>query len=607
MSKNINEILQNTYKNNVSIDSLSKIIKHHYNCDILLSWYIQHGYWVVQNTSETNYTQIEPYQNETSQITKIQTKTSKLILFDEIELSEETRFILLAFLEKITLSDLLNRQKSRQELTLSNISHSIRTPLNGILHMCKSINSHTSTNEDEKLKDSLMYLNQSTVALATNISDIIDMTKLELGKLLLNKEIFNIRDLLNSTMILANNLNKSTHISVDFHIEQAVPEYIYSDPKRIKQILINLLENSLQHTNKGEVFIYVSATIIDLASEDVDRGASLLQTMYVDSDYQYIISFMVKDTGPGMSEETKTQLFKPMELFNKQQGLSLRISYMLAKTLNGDLKLINSDKTGSCFEFSLIACEEEPPVFISSTYKNLKGKKILLIDELQSHIKICKVLEKYETNYILANSYEEVVILHTDKTFDLIIIQAKNINYNIKSVFHKTPILLISDNYSREFEFYMNLDYNESILKTKLADVFNSGQLDNAKTRILVVEDEQINRIVIEKLLRQLGYSSITIANNGEEALKIYQANEFDILLLDIRMPLMSGFELADKIHQINPSARMIGITAQMVLEEQIKPWFNTFVYKPIDSKELQAAMHTEYRSPKKTGHSQPD
>ncbi len=616
----------NAYKNEPTYDNLIKLIQHHFSCDlIIITWYIGHGYWYIPgiydfsniNKKIDNYVLDEPGQNNISvyhtkvkSFIEIKSKEAKALIGWSVDHLEKNKVdyllecIIQAFLDRLALTDLLYRQKFRQELMLSNISHSIRTPLNGILHMTKEITTSFSAGNADK-KEAIKYLNQSTVALATNIFDIIDMTKLELGKLVINKEVFNLRDLIHNTMELANSLNKSKKVALDVLIDPSVPEYIYSDSKRIKQILINLLENALQHTQKGGIFVYLSATIIDLAAEDSNRGNSLVESSMTINDYQYVISFTVRDTGPGIEAKYRSSLFKPMEILtnSKQQGISLRISYLLAKALNGNLRLVSSDLgVGSCFEFTLIACEEEPPVQHSNTLKNLKDKSILFIDELNNKVDICKVFEKYHMKYTLASTYEELAILHKDKHFDLIICQLYDLDsIRIGDLFKGIPTLAISDRINKSYTYSIQSDYTDITIKTKLIEIFSGlAKHDNSEVRLLIVEDEQINRIVIEKLLRQLGYIAITMATNGEEAINIYSRDPhaFDVLLIDIRMPLMSGFELSDAIYKINPLANMIGVTAQMVLEDEIRPWFKDFVYKPIDSKELQAMILAKATTP---------
>ena len=488
---------------------------------------------------------------------------------------------------------------------LSNISHSIRTPLNGILHMCNSIREKNIGNPN--IIEQLDYLNQSSVTLATNIFDIIDLTKLELGKLSLNKDVFNIREMINTVISLANSLNKSKNVSLEYYVSPGVPEYIYSDKKRIKQILINLLENSLQYTTSGEISLLIDATIINLIEEDSSRENSIIENSHglYGTNIQHSISFVVKDTGSGMDDSTKSQLFKPSEISTDLGGLSLKISSMLASLLNGKLMLVHSEPgKGSCFEFNLIACEEEMPEKQSRTLISLKGKSVLVIDNTPERIELCKVLEKYDMIYTTSSTYEEVLVLHSGKSFDMVIIhddedlsRYSDIKANIKI----SILLGIGDAYDRlkEFSDIMSVPTNPEQYKVKILELFND--VHNSKNifdkcKILVVEDEQINRIVIEKILRQLGYKKIYLAVNGHDALKQFDVIKPDIMLIDIRMPMMSGFELAERIHDMCTSygidgPQMLGVTAQIVSDSDTKPWFNEFIYKPINIAELDAKI----------------
>lgn len=604
----MSEKLINIYRNSPSVENLCKYLKHDLLCDfILVYWYVNNGFWfipiiydgLIEDALNDNKG-LNWYVNEEPTSTNIPIRHSKLtdvmiiksksagILLSKINPSQidpTYKFTIETFIETMALNDLLRRQKIKQEIMLSNISHSIRTPLNGILHMTNSI-----INSSVPQKDHLEFLKQSSVALATNIFDIVDMTKLELGKLNINREVFNLYDMIASVITLANQLNKSNTVVLDSYIEKSVPEYICGDQKRIKQILINLLENSLQYTTNGEIYLYVSSTVVSLQNEDSERENSLIANTdeLYSSESQYLINFVVKDTGSGMDELTQKNLFKPLELIDnsKPHGLSLRISFMLANVLNGKLSLLYSKPSvGSCFEFSLVANEEEQPAVITNTLKSLKNKNIILFDDTNDHTSMSKFLIKYKTNLTVVSSIEELSVLHSDKKVDMVIIKSINeVIENIKQIFPDCLYLIVEP----------LLEFNLIEFKIKLIDLFGRKKPPKA-FKILVAEDEQINRIVIEKLLKQLGYQKIDLANNGEEALKMIKDNigYYDVVLIDIRMPLMNGFELANNIKKLYDSndlqlPRMIGITAQVILKNERKPWFNDFVYKPIDIKDLE-------------------
>lgn len=642
------EKLIDVYKNAPSVENLCKILAHDLDCDfILVSWAVSKQYWYIAYIHDAGIEKQTPgigwYLNCEPDENNIPIKHSKLrcvlsvksILGKIIYASTHTnrsptsnvkkeihaddlppatfiinptyRFIIETFIDKIAFEDIIKRQKRMQETMLSNISHSIRTPLNGILHMCGSIKESTATQTNPKVTEQLEYLNQSAVTLATNIFDIIDLTKLELGKLTLNKDVFNVREMVTNVISLANSLNRSKNVTLDYYVSPAVPEYIYSDKKRIKQILINLLENSLQYTSTGEISLFVDSTVINLTEEDSGRENSIIENSHglYGTSVQHSLSFIVKDSGAGMDDNTKATLFKPSEITTstRQHGISLKISNMLANLLNGKLSLVHSEPSkGSCFSFNIVVCDEEMPEKQSKTLKSLAGKTVLLIDSTAERIELCKILEKYSIVYTIASTYEEVLILHSGKSFDMVIIHddgSLDSYTDIKTHITCGILLGIGNNYKTAkltgYTDTMTIPTDPDQYKAKILELFNETSVQKNtydKCKILVVEDEQINRLVIEKILRQLGYKKIYLAINGYDALKQFDEIKPDIMLIDIRMPLMTGFELAENIHQLctvnnQDEPKMLGVTAQIVLEEDMTPWFKEFVYKPIDIVEL--------------------
>ncbi len=663
------------YYNDPKLENLNKILYYDTECNfIMICWKVGFGFWYVasiydnliddrvnDNSNNGWYIREEPTVNNipvrhsriiTSKI--IQTKNTKIIcgfsgclspVSSEMKLSKISSssyiFAINAYTEKLYMMDMLLRQKNKQEMMLSSISHSIRTPLNGILHITDNLlknndsikssdllnnNTYRSDTTSNKSNDTtsnksndttsnkyvasnisqLSYLNQSAMALATNIFDIIDMTKLELGKLKIEKIVFNVRDMIFSVMNIAHNLNKTKSINLDVYIEDSVPEYIYSDAKRIKQILINLLENSLQYCKSGDILLYVSSNIINLINEDKDRENSIIENTHelYNADMQYVINFSIRDTGPGMSNAIKEQIFYPVEFLKNSthQGISLRISYMLANILGGNLHIVYSEPNkGTCIELNIIAPEEQQPTYLSNTIKSLKGKNVLLLDMTNDRINICKVLEKYGLSYIITSSYEEISVLHSGKKIDLVIIKSDNnidlICNDIHRLFPNIKILYIGNILSKQYDFILDTNSDEQTIKIKLLEVFSYKQTSKNKN-ILIAEDEPVNRIVIEKILNQLGYTNITLAINGEETLKLFENNLqfYDVILIDIKMPGMSGFDVADKIHDLCEKykikdPKMIGVTAQMIIDENHKPWFNTFIYKPINIQDLEQKL----------------
>jgi signal transduction histidine kinase len=576
-------VIKDSYKNDPTVENLIKILIKFNLKKILITWHISEVYWYIAGVYELNtnegsngeidlsgiYTIEEPKPSlELSHV--ICNKTSKL--FSDLELPECIKELVGFYLDKLELLDKINRQYKSQEIMLSNISHSIRTPLNGILHMTNLIASYKNVklnnleNKTDDLFEYIDYLNNSTISLANNIFDIVDLTKLTLGKLILNYDNVKIPDLIESLKLLTNNFIKNSNVEIKFIIDENIPNCIYSDEKRMKQIIINLIENAILHTNLGQITIKISYN---------------LETL----------SFKIEDTGVGMDFKTKEGLFKPLDLLvnAKQLGTSLRVSYMLANLLKGSLVLNYSElNKGSSFEFKIHCESTKIPSY--TTLKQLRNRKILIVDQ-HSHLVDLSIFNKYEIQYQIANSYQEVSILHRDKKYELlVVISQEDPTLLIKAL--KTIInipCLSVGTISKSADYHVN---SINLLKYKLYEIFTELNINSHRCKllnILVVEDEYINRIVIEKVLNKLGYNNITIAENGQDALQKINGHpeKFDLYLIDIRMPIMSGFELADEIYKLDSSANMIGVTAQVVINEDIKPYFNTFVYKPINIKEL--------------------
>jgi signal transduction histidine kinase/DNA-binding response OmpR family regulator len=661
----INKLI-NIYHNSHDVQSLCLTLVHDLRSDfILISWYITENLWYIPiiydeyidekiNTNKNNeqegwYINEEP--NETNipithtpinnyQIYKYDTH---IILCDSVvNISNVYSFVCEAYIRSLAAKDLKRRYKYRQELLLSNICHSIRTPLNGILHMTNMLmvtdrtldnQEHLSDDDDENVnssrsnsitsinkyipssqitrlnKDHLNNLNRSTISLTNNIFDIIDMTQLDIGKLKITKDVFNIRELINQVIAITKTLTRQSNVRFEYHIEEIVPDYAYSDPKRIKQILINLIENAFYNTDEGEVILYVNASLVHLDQEDIDY-MPITNTIIVDTDEnnQYNLTFSVSDSGNGISVKMQSLIFKPPEVLcnTKQYGISLRVSYLLANILGGGLRIVYSvpDK-GSTFEFNIIVYEEEPPIFDSNTLKILNSKRVLLVDDDNNKINLCKVMDHYGIIYTIASSYEEVLILHINKKYDLVICKTQLKTENgIKiaeqlrcSWTHTLFMALIDDPVKLPkglFHEYITLPVEEFTFKNKLLTIFNTNydSVEHDDTYILVVEDEPINRIIIEKLLRTKGYNKVDLVSNGIEALTMINndINYYDMILIDIRMPIMSGFELAENISNIYKDKicpKILGVTAQMIMDDEPKEYLKDFIYKPIDIDEL--------------------
>jgi two-component system sensor histidine kinase/response regulator len=624
--------LVDVYHNSQDPSSLTLTVAHDFSSNfVMVSWYIIDDTWYIPLIYDKHITGVDSnnsngwYLNEKPNIHNIPVRHTNLTNLQTLEFNntiiqintkkkipKKYLFIIEVFMKALAADDIAKRDKYRQQILISNICHSIRTPLNGILHMTNMLmatdritrRSTLKTGQNPPLPPSssmtklnnehLSHLNQSTVSLANNIFDIIDITQLSINKLKINKDVFNVRELIHQVIAVAKSLTKNKNVDLEYHVEPIVPDYAFSDMKRLKQILINLLSNAFHNTKKGEVTLYVNANLVYLNEED---DVSIVDDSSIN---QYNLSFVVRDTGAGINSKMAEMLFKPPEVMlnSKQYGIGLRVSYLLAKRLGGDLNLSHTSDKGSSFVFNLIMYEEEQPRFDSNTLKSLKGKRILLLDDSSDKVNLCKLFDDYGMIYTVSSSYEEILVLHLEKKFDLVVCQT-----NLKDKDGLVIAEQLVDNYDTLlmaiaddnvplphglFHARLALPSESFTVKSKLMSIFNTKyDAVDSVTKLLVVEDEPVNRIIIEKLLRSVGYTCIDLASNGKDALDMVNDNKYDVLLVDIRMPIMSGFELAQEVSKLAVQPKMVGVTAQMIMKDDPNHLFDDFVHKPIDIEEL--------------------
>jgi len=357
-----------------------------------------------------------------------------------------------ANLQKILYKKKYDQQIFKQQNMLSNMCHTIRTPLNAIMYLVENLD-----------EDNIILLQKSILSLSTNIIDVIDMSKLELNKFEVKNNTFKLVSMIESIIDISNSLIlPNNNIEINFYIDPIVPIYIYSDEYRIKQIIINLLENSINNFKAIDKDHHkICINVNDIQINEKENSIS-----FIINDFNNFNDFNTESTNQSINQSIN-------------QGFRLQMCYLISEKLNGNLELKKSESF----------------------------------------------------NY-----------------YELNIIYQKNIN-----VVHI---------------------------------------LNNDNIHILIVEDDYLSRIVLEKILKKIKYKNINSCKNGIEALLNIKSFNYDIILIDIRMPYMTGFELADKIHEyclendrLNP--RMIAVTAQLIDEKDFRPWFNEVIYKPIKQSEL--------------------
>lgn len=495
---------------------------------------------------------------------------------------------------------------------LSRMSHEIRTPMNAIIGMATIAGTHLD--DRSRIEDCLTKIEFSSRHLLSLISDVLDMSKIDAGKLTINHELFQIQQLVESVISVVYSQTKAQEKNFICDVLGVQQESFIGDYLRVNQVLLNLLSNALKFTSKG-------GTIqLKIRQLEKQNGKTFLQ-------------FIVSDTGSGMSEEFMKRLYLPFEQENSQisqkyggTGLGMAITYNLVNLLGGTIHAESKLGEGTVFMVKL-------PFDIPQSVTNCKALqmdtfKVLVVDgEEESCIRTSLLLKRMGINAECAMSglgaVRAVEEAHrADTGYDMCIIDWQlpdidgvEVTRKIREKLGEDPLIIAVSAYDLgEIEeearraggnVFIEKPLFESSLYNLLVSVFSTKhsnskseifQKDYTGRRFLLTEDNALNMEIAIELLHMMG-ASVDCAINGQEAVEKFMASSagfYDAIFMDVQMPVMDGYTATRKIRASgHPEAKEIPIIAMTAntFTEDIDAAFasgmNGHIAKPVDVREF--------------------
>ncbi len=504
-----------------------------------------------------------------------------------------------------------------KSIFLARMSHEIRTPLNAITGMVYLL-TKTAISQTQKLY--IEKISHAAKNMLGIINDILDFSKIEAGKIELEKIAFNLDIVLEQFVnIISHRIEEQ---GIDFKIDKSsdVPNYLVGDPLRLQQILINIVSNAVKFTKEGSVFVFIS-----------------LASMVEDTCQ---IEFKVQDTGIGMTKQQLSQIFKPFDQGDASisrkfggTGLGLTIAKNLIELMGGDIQVDSTENVGTTFVFRLNLAidyvhENQENKFKAVNFKNLRvlviEKSSFYINLLNEYLRLFEIVPEFAASGEQGLEVLKKAGQQEERPFDLLLLDYTTPAENgieffaeVRNQIKQLPKCILMIPIAREnlFESLEAAAIDFGIIKPFMpSTLFNAileinkdqiltiqqphssnnvikSESTNNDFHILMVEDNKTNQLIAQTILDQAGYQ-ITLADDGRAGYEFFAAHQenVDLILMDLHMPVLNGFESAALIRKINKNIPIIAMSADAVsgIEEKCKAaGINYYISKPFDPEQF--------------------